>query len=138
MKKIIFATAMVFLLMAGGGNVAAQPVDIGTGQMDASEFAALKAMVQGKTAASAEHVSTPVVRTEQYGELQMKPSEFQSLRNAVAARDYGWDAGHAKKDAVRMVDIGTGEMPADEFCALKQMVEGTQTAIFNGLAFSKR
>lgn len=138
MKKIIFATAMVFMLMMGIGNVAAQPVDIGTGQMDASEFAALKAMVQGKTTVPANRVSTPAAHTEQYGELQMTPAAFQSLQNAVAGKGSGWDAAPAERTAVRMVDIGTGEMPVDEFCALKQMVEGSQTAIFDGLACLNR
>jgi len=138
MKKIIFATAMVFMLMVGIGNVAAQPVDIGTGQMDASEFATLKAMVQGKATVSGDHVMTPAVHTEQYGELQMTPAAFRSLQNAVAGKASGWDSVHSQKIAVRMVDIGTGEMPADEFCSLKQMVEGSQTAIFNGLACLNR
>jgi len=134
MKKIIFAMAMVFMFTVGIGSVAAQPVDIGTGQMDASEFAALKAMVQGETMVSGEHVSTSAVHKERYGELQMTPAQFHSLQNAVANIDSGWERFHAKKDGARMVDIGTGEMPADEFCALKQMVEGPQTAIFDVLA----
>ena len=134
MKKIIFATAMVFMLMVGIGNVAAQPVDIGTGQMDASEFAALKAMVQGKAAVPGEHVSTPAVPTEQYGELQMTPAEFQSLQNAVAGKESGRDAIHSENVAVRMVDIGTGEMPMDEFIALKRMVEKTDSGMMGHLA----
>lgn len=138
MKKIIFATAMVFMVTVGIGNVAAQPVDIGTGQMDASEFAALKAMVQGQAAVYEDHVSTPPVHKEQYGELQMTPAEFQSLQKAVAGKSSGWDAVHSENDTVPTVDIGTGEMPADEFCALKRMVEGSQVAIFDGLAFLNR
>ncbi|WP_319523461.1 hypothetical protein [Breoghania sp.] len=138
MKKIIFATAMVFMLTVGIGNVAAQPVDIGTGQMDAAEFAALKAMVQGKPMASGEHVSTPAAQKEQYGELQMTPAEFHSLQNAVAGKASDWDRFHAKKDTARMVDIGTGEMPADDFFALKQMVEGSRTAFFDDLALLNR
>ena len=138
MKKIIFATAMVFMLAVGIGSVSAQPVDIGTGQMDAAEFAALKAMVQGKPMVSAEHVSTPAVPTEQYGELQMTPAEFHSLQNAVAGKDSDWDRFQAKKDTTRMVDIGTGEMPADDFFALKRMVEGSRTAFFDGLALLNR
>ena len=134
MKKIIFATAMVFMLMVGVGSVAAQPVDIGTGQVDASEFAALKAMVQGQAAVTGAHVMTPAVHEEQYGELQMTPAEFQSLQHAVAGKDSGRDAIHSGKDAVRTVDIGTGEMPVDEFCALKRMVEGSRVSIFDGLA----
>jgi hypothetical protein len=124
--------------MVGIGNVTAQPVDIGTGQMDASEFAALKAMVQGKATVPANRVSTPAAHTEQYGELQMTPAAFQSLKNAVAGKERSWDAVHSQKSTVRMVDIGTGEMPADEFCALKQMVEGSQVAIFDGLACLNR
>jgi len=138
MKKIIFTTAMVFMLMVGIGNVAAQPVDIGTGLMDASEFAALKAMVQGQATVSGDHVMTPPVHKEQYGELQMTPAAFQSLQNAVAGQAGGWDAVHSEKDAVRTVDIGTGEMPADEFCVLKRMVEGSQVAIFENLACLNR
>jgi len=134
MKKIIFATAMAFMLTAGIGTVAAQPVDIGTGQMDASEFAALKTMVQGKAPVPGDHISTSAVLKEQYGELQMTPAEFRSLKNAVAGKNGGWDTDRVEKEVVRMVDIGTGEMPADEFCALKQMVEGSQTAIFDGMA----
>jgi len=138
MKKIIFATAMVFMLMVGIGNVAAQPVDIGTGQMDASEFAFLKAMVQGQAAVPTNHVSTPAVHEERYGELQMTPAAFRSLKNAVAGKNSGWGAVHTEKAAVRMVDIGTGEMPADEFCALKQIVEGAQVVTFDGLACLNR
>lgn len=138
MKKIIFPMALVFMWMVGIGNVAAQPVDIGTGQMEGSEFAALKAMVQGQATVPGNHVSTPAIHTEQYGELQMTPAQFQSLKNAVAGKGSGWDTVHSEKIAVRMIDIGTGEMPADEFFALKQMVEGSQTALFDGLAFLNR
>ena len=138
MKKIIFPMVLAFMWMVGIGNVAAQPVDIGTGQMEASEFAALKAMVQGEAAVPGNPVSTPAIHTEQYGELQMTPAQFQSLKHAVAGKGSGWDAVNRKKVAVRMIDIGTGEMPADEFYALKQMVEGSQTALFGGLAFLNR
>jgi hypothetical protein len=138
MKKIIFAMAMGFILTVGIGNVSAQPVDIGTGQMDAAEFAALKAMVQGQATVSGDHVSTTAVHTEQYGELQMTPAEFHSLQNAVAGKGSGWDRFHANKDGARMVDIGTGQMPADDFCALKRMVEGSRTAFFDDLACLNR
>lgn len=138
MKKIIFTMALASMLLMGIGNVAAQPVDIGTGQMEASEFAALKAMVQGQATVPGNPVSTPVIHTEQYGELQMTPAQFQSLKNAVAGKGSGWNAAPGEKAAVRMIDIGTGEMPADEFYALKQMVEGAQTAIFDSLAFLGR
>jgi hypothetical protein len=106
--------------------------------MDAIEFAALKALVQGQAAVSGHPVATPAVHKELYGELRMTPAQFRSLQNAVAGKGTGWHAGHAERAAVRMIDIGTGEMPADAFCALKQMVEGAQTALFDGLAFLNR
>jgi hypothetical protein len=46
------------MMLVGFGSVAAQMVDIGTGQMEAAEFSSLKAMVQGQPAITASAVST--------------------------------------------------------------------------------
>jgi hypothetical protein len=34
-----------------------------------------------------------------------------------------------------MVDIGTGEMPANEFSTLQRMIENPDFSVFDGLAF---
>jgi hypothetical protein len=54
----------------------------------------------------------------------MARADFEVLRDKVSGRSVGVDVKPTVK-AVHMVNIGTGEMPMDEFIALKKMVEGT-------------
>ena len=121
MKKLAFAFAIMALVAAN--QVSAEMVDIGTGQMEQSEFIALKAMVQGRQPEYVLPLSTPRDRTERYGMVEMAREDFQALRDKVAGRSTRVDSRPAAK-AAQMINIGTGEMPMDEFIALKNMVEG--------------
>jgi hypothetical protein len=121
MKKL---TLIIVVLMLGAVTQAsAEMVDIGLGQMEQSEFIALQAMVQGRQPDVVPAISTPLVRPERYGPVEMARADFEALRDKVAGRSAGADARPAAK-AVQMVNIGTGEMPMDEFIALKNIIKG--------------
>lgn len=138
MKKIAIAMAMVFGVVMGIDSVAAEMVDIGTGQMEQSEFMALNAMVQGQLTDGPPVVSTQLVRREQYGLVEMSQKDFDALRNKVASRNDGNNTAPVSKPAVEMVDIGTGEMAMDEFAELKRMVAGSDGFSFTDLAILHR
>jgi len=138
MKKAMIAIAVASMVLVGFGSVSAQMVDIGTGQMAPAEFNRLKAMVQGQPVVEAPAVSTRRVPTERYGLLEMSPADFEALRNKVAGIEEGRYSSPTATVAVRMVDIGTGEMPADEFAALQHMIEKPDFTVFDGLAFLHR
>jgi hypothetical protein len=122
MKKLTLA----FLIMAvvTVNHASAEMVDIGTGQMAPSEFIALKAMIRGQQPDYMPAVSTPLDRPQRYGLVEMAHADFQALRDKVAGRSARVDTRPAVK-TVQMFNIGTGEMPMDEFIALKNIVEGT-------------
>ena len=122
MKKLTLA--FVIMAIVAVNPASAEMVDVGTGQMEQSEFIALKAMVEGRQTDIVPVRPTPVVQQERYGMVEMARKDFESLRDKVAGRDASVDSRLAVK-AVPMVNIGTGEMPMDEFIALKNMVEGT-------------
>lgn len=122
MKKLTMA--FVVLAFVTVNRASAEMVDIGLGEMEQSEFIALKAMVQGQQPDSAPVISTPIDRPERYGMVEMARADIEALRDKMAGRSVSVDAGPAVK-AVQMVNIGTGEMPMDEFIALKKMVGGT-------------
>ena len=122
MKKLFLA--IVILVLVAVNPASAEMVDIGSGQMEQTEFIALKAMVQGRQPDVAPVLSTPINRPERYGMVEMAQSDFEALRDKVAGRNVSVDARPAAK-AVQMVSIGTGEMPVDEFIALKKLVKGT-------------
>lgn len=126
MKKSAIRLAIMVMAFAMVGAAQAQMVDIGSGQMDRSEFIALKAMVQGRDAVGGTGLSSPIVRPERYGMVEMTREEFDALRDQVFVRSAVVNARPAVK-SVRMVNIGTGEMPMDEFMALKRMVEKTDS-----------
>ena len=121
MKKLTLA--FVIMAMVAVNQASAEMVNIGTGQMEQSELIALKAMVEGRQTDIVPARSTPLVRPERYGMLEMARTDFESLRDKVAGRSTSVDSRLAVK-VVPMVNIGTGEMPMDEFIALKNMVEG--------------
>lgn len=121
MKKL--AMALAIMVMVGVNSAAAEMVDIGSGQMEQAEFASLKAMVQGRPTAKGPAISTPLAHPEPYGMVEMTRADFETLRDKVAGLGVGV-AGRPAVKAVQMVNIGTGEMPRDEFIALKHMVEG--------------
>ena len=123
MKKISIAMAMALMVVMGVGSVEAEMVDIGTGQMEQSEYMDLRAMIQGRQADGEPAVSTPVARVEQYGLVELSQADFDALRNKVANRSDAATVAPRSKAVIEMVDIGTGEMPMDEFAALKRMVE---------------
>ncbi len=133
MKKLTMAVGIVVMLMAGFGSASAEMVDIGLGRMEQSEFVALKAMVQDGQTGNVPVISTPLARPERYGMVEMTRTEIESLRNIMA----GHSVSVAAKPAVtstQMVNIGTGEMPLDEFTALKKMVNKENCFILNHLA----
>ena len=122
MKKLTLA--FVVLAFVTVNRASAEMVDIGLGEMEQSEFIALKAMVQGQQPDSVPVLSTPIDRPERYGMVEMARADIEALRDKMSGRSVSVDAGPAVK-AVQMVNIGTGEMPMDEFIALKNMVAGT-------------
>ena len=124
MKKSAIRLAIMVMAFAMVSIAQAQMVDIGSGQMERSEFIALKEMVQGGTAVRGTVVCNPIVRPERYGMVEMAREEFEALRDQVFVRPAIVKATPAVK-TVRMVNIGTGEMPTDEFITLKRMVEKT-------------
>ncbi len=132
MKKLI-SVAVAYVVMAGFSAVSAEMVSIGMGQMAQSEFLTLKAMVQGKNITGGATVSSPVEPAVRYGWIEMVPEDFQALRDRVAGRADGRERDAEVTPAVNMVSIGTGEMPADEFLALKRMVQDNDSFLCNQL-----
>jgi hypothetical protein len=133
MKKSAIRLAVMVMAYAVVGTAQAQMVDIGSGQMERSEFIALKAMVQGRAVISGTVVFKPIVRPERYGMVEMAREEFDALRDQVFVRSAIVKAPTAVK-TVQTVNIGTGEMPMDEFMALKRMVEKTDASVMGHLA----
>ena len=134
MKNQTIAMAVMAMVLMVAGNVAADMVDIGTGQMERTEFEALKALVQRQPVAGNQGIATPLAHTEQYGLLAMTPADFEDLRHKVAGIETSRASSPTVQVATRMVDIGTGEMPADEFAALKRMVRKSGRIVFDKLA----
>jgi hypothetical protein len=126
--------AVVCVALLGFSTVSAEMVNIGMGQMEQSEFMALKAMVQGQPVHGEAQVSTPLKQPVRYGWVDMSPEDFQALRDSVDGRTNGRGATSEATPAVKMVNIGTGEMPEDEFVALKRMVRKSGRIVFDGLA----
>jgi hypothetical protein len=134
MKKMAIIGVSVVMVLLASGMAGADMVNIGTGQMERSEFDALKAMIQGRQTAAKPAVSTPSVNTERYGMVEMTVEAYESLRDQVAGRTVNVLRHPVNNRQMPMVDIGTGRMPQDEFLALKQMVEGKEESISNHLA----
>jgi len=134
MKKMAIIGVSVVMVLVAAGMAWADMVNIGTGQMERSEFEALKAMVQGRQTAAKPVVSTPLLKTERYGMVEMTVQAYEGLRDHVAGRAVNVSRQPVKNRQITMVDIGTGEMPQDEFLALKQMVECKEEVISNHLA----
>ena len=134
MQKSITAVAMAILVMTGFTNAWAEMVDIGLGRMEKSEFVALKAMVTEGRPRTVQTISTPLKQVERYGPVEMSSTEFQALKDKVAGIADAGDATPIVTTAVKTVGIGTGEMPVDEFRALKRMVEGSRVFGFGQMA----
>jgi hypothetical protein len=137
MKKLT-AVAIVCAVMVGYSTVWAEMVSIGMGQMAQSEFLTLKAMVQGKTINGEATVSIPVEPAVRYGWVEMAPADFQALRDRVAGRADGREQDAEATPALKMVRIGTGEMPEDEFLALKRTVQDNGGLLCKHLALFQR
>jgi hypothetical protein len=133
MKKSILAAAITIMTLVGISSASAQMVDIGSGQMEQSEFNALKSMVQGQQTGSASVISTPLARLERYGPVEMTRDDFVALRDKVTGRNIMVETSPEIKP-VQMVNIGTGEMPMDEFMTLKRMIENTDAFNMEHLA----
>ncbi len=112
----------------------ADMIDIGTGEMERSEFNALRAVMAGQRVTAGSVVSTPRVDTQRYGMIEMTVADFERLKDLVAGRAVDPSLQHVDSEAIAMVDIGTGEMPQDAFLALKEMIKGKDIKIFNQLA----
>ena len=126
--------ALVFVAALGINSASADMVDIGTGRMERSEFSALKAMVAGEPLTTGATVTTPLARTERYGMIDLTPADFQALRDAVAGGNSIRQKAPEPMRIAKMVNIGTGEMPEDEFLELKRMVQGKEGFLFQRLA----
>lgn len=137
MKKLTMAALMVFLAVAGLNHASAEMVDIGLGQMEQTEFLALKALVDGQPSVNEPAVTTPLKRPEQYGMLEMSQADFEALRDAVDGRSNFGAATPETETVVQMVNIGTGEMPLDEFLVLKRLVEEKDAFVFGRLAVAQ-
>lgn len=137
MKKLTMAALIVFLAVVGLNHASAEMVDIGLGQMEQTEFLALKALVDGQPADNEPAVATPLERPEQYGMLEMSQADFEALRDAVGGRSNFGAATPETESVVQMVNIGTGEMPLDEFLALKRLVEEKDAFVFGRLAVAQ-
>ena len=124
MKKMASLAAGVLIALMTISNSSAEMVNIGMGQMESSEFAALKAKVAGHAQVNTPRMSTPLVRPERYGMVAMAPEEYDTLRRVIAQRPYHAAQPSRAPKPVHMVDIGTGHMPQDEFMALKNMIRG--------------
>ncbi|PID40978.1 MAG: hypothetical protein CR984_00435 [Proteobacteria bacterium] len=130
MKKMTTVMAMMVMVLMTAGNVAAEMVDIGMGQMERSKFEALKAVLQGHPIQGEKAVSTVRAKTENYGLLEMMPADFDALRDKVAGKEKNPTPCQTASVATPMVDIGTGEMPADDFVKLKRMVQDSEHIVF--------
>ena len=84
MKKLTLI--IVVLALGAVTQASAEMVDIGLGQMEQSEFVALKAMVQGRQPDVVRALSTPLDRPERYGMVEMVRADFEALRDKVAGR----------------------------------------------------
>jgi hypothetical protein len=134
MKKSIVAVAIAIIGIMGVSSVSAQMVDIGTGQMEPSEFMALKAMVQGQPVVSGPQISTPLASLERYGMVEIPSADIEAIRNKMTGRNDDTVVAKPIAKPVQMVTIGTGEMPVDEFIALKKMVEKSEICNLDHLA----
>lgn len=134
MKKTIVAVAVAIAALMGFTNAWAEMVDIGTGQMAQSEFLSLKTMVREGRMDAIQSVSTPLIRVERYGPVEMSPADFKALRDKVAGVEKVQEAPSIVTPPVRMVNIGTGEMPLDDFLALKQLVRGSHAFVLEQMA----
>ena len=138
MKKVIMTITAAIIVLAGFNNALAEMVDIGMGQMDRSEFLALKKTVQEGSTIATPAITTPLVQVERYGPVEMSRADFDALRNKVAGVGAVGASASIVTPVVQTVNIGTGEMPMDEFLALKRMVAKSSHAFaFNPLAAVK-
>lgn len=133
MKKRTSIALVCFIIM-GFSTVSAEMVSIGLGQMEPSEFMALKAMVQGQPISGEAAVVTALEPPVRYGWVEMSPADFQYLRDSVAGRTNGRDTNSERTPSAKMVNIGTGEMPEDEFLGLKRMVQDNEGFLCKHLA----
>lgn len=131
-------TALLFMLgLFAATSATAQMVDVGMGKMQQSEFDALKAMVRGQPPVSQSNVATSVEKRQPYGMVEMTPEAFDALRDQVAGRG---QIGRSRLPPARpqRVDIGTGMMDANEFRALKQIMDQADSLICRPLVAGQR
>jgi hypothetical protein len=134
MKKLATIAASVAMVLMAVAIGWADMVNIGTGEMESSEFEALKAMVAGHPPATEPVVSTPLVQPVRYGMVEMTVDAYESLRDQVAGAPAGLTHQPGAVQKAAMVDIGTGQMPRDEFMALKKMIENKDAFMSDHLA----
>ena len=134
MKKTIVAAAVAIMALTEFTNAWAEMVDIGTGQMEQSDFMSLKTMVSEGRMNAVQSISTPSERVERYGPVEMAPADFNALREKVAGVENNDQTPSIMTPAVRMVNIGTGEMPLDDFLALKGLVRSSHAVVLEHMA----
>ena len=134
MKKLILI--FVVLAFVTVNHASAEMVDIGLGEMEQSDFMALKAKVQGQPLDIVPVFATPLDPPQRYGMVEMTRADFTSLGDKMAGRRVTIDDRPAVKE-IQMVNIGTGEMAMDEFIALKIMVEGIDIIRLEHLAVTR-
>jgi len=91
------------------------------GRMNQAEFDTLRQMVNGSYQPS-DSVTTEIRQNIHVAGFNQ--TDVDDSRQAMAAGSIQRDATESVANN-GMVDIGTGEMPMDDFIALKNMVEGT-------------
>jgi hypothetical protein len=134
MKKALLA--FMVLAFVAVNFASAEMVNIGLGEMEQSDFMDLKAKVQGQAPDLKPVLATPLDRPERYGMVAMTRADFKALQDKMDARDFSFDAKPTLK-AIQMVNIGTGEMPMDEFIALKNMVQEADMFVLGRLAVAQ-
>jgi len=118
MKSSFMIAAMTITITIFAGIAAAGSVDIGMGQMDRSEFEALKMIVSGDQAFTAHgnHKKAAGVTVAEF-----EWSDVQGIREAMNTSESSHNSMAAVSDT-GPVDIGTGAMSTSEFCDLNKLV----------------
>ena len=117
MKTYFLILALVLTGIMTAAVALAQPVDIGTGQMDHNDFETLKQLIGTKHWVADSSVR-PVHDAPIVGELPAH--DITAIRNAIE-HDHDLPQ-NGMVLSVPTVDIGTGSIPVADFCQLSGMV----------------
>ncbi len=106
-------------------------VDIGLGRMDQAEFDTLKRMVSGEYRA---FDRVPTARPQSTRVAEFNQADLDEIRQVMAAGDIQQNAPESSANDA-MVDIGTGEMAAGDFCDLNKLVASNHANSPSGFRF---